>query len=105
MKKDMQLQINEDVKEAYNDLLACIDYHGFEKIGQLRNCNAEVFKTYGYTYLESYGTKVACIGDDDNICYDFLRLVYGYTATSAQHITKFMHDYLPDARKMYYPVK
>ena len=27
------------------------------------------------------------------ICYDVLRLVYGYTSTSAQHIAKFRHDY------------
>ena len=105
MKKDVQLSINEDVKETYNDLLACIDHFGSKKIVKLRSCNAVVYETYGYTYLESYGTKVACIGHEDNICYDFLRLVYGYTATSAQHITKFMHDYLPFARKMYYPVK
>lgn len=105
MKLSAQRQINADVKEAYTDLLHCIDTHGSRKIGRLRTCNAVVYETYGYTYLESYGTKIACIGHDDNICYDFLRLVYGYTATSAQHINKFMRDYYPYSKKTYYPVQ
>lgn len=104
MRKSEQILINIDVKDAYNDLRQCIDYHGARKIGRLRSCNAEVFETYGYTFLKSYDTVVACIGHDDNICYDFLRLVYGYTATSAQHITKFMNDYYPYFKKTYYPV-
>ena len=104
MKKCEQIMVNEDVKETYNDLLACIDHFGSKKIGKLRTCNAEVYETYGYTYLESYGTKIACIGHDDNICYDFLRLVYGYTATSAKHISKFCADYLPYSKRTYYPV-
>ena len=105
MKKYEQLMVNEDVEEVYKDLLSCIDHFGSTKIGRLRSCNAVVYRTYGYTYLESYGTIIACIGHDDNICYDFLRLVYGYTATSAQHISKFMHDYLPYSKRTYYPVK
>lgn len=104
MKKSEQITINTDVEEAYHDLLQCIDYHGSRKISRLRHCNAEVFETYGYTFLKSYGTIVACIGHDDSICYDFLRFVYGYTATSAQHIAKFMHDYSPYSIKRYYPV-
>lgn len=36
---------------------------------------------------------VACIDKDTDTCADFLREVYGYTATSAQHIAKFERDY------------
>ena len=104
MKKYEQLMINEDVEEVYHDLVSCIDHFGSKKIGKLRSCNAVVYETYGYIYLESYGTKVACIAHDDNICYDFLRLVYGYTATSTQHISKFCADYLSYAKRTYYPV-
>lgn len=104
MKKYEQLMVNEDVEEVYKDLLACIDHFGSRKIGKLRSCNAVVYETYGYTYLESYGTKIACIGHEDNICYDFLRLVYGYTATSAKYISKFCADYYPYGKRTYYPV-
>lgn len=105
MKLYEQKQINTDVEETYNDLMHCIDYHGARKIGKLRTCQAEVYETYGYTYLKSYNTIVAAIGHGDNICYDFLRLVYGCTSTSAQHISKFMHDYGSIAKRTYYPVK
>lgn len=104
MKKIAQIDINCDVKEAYEDLMHCIDYHGTRKVAKLRTCKAEVYETYGYTYLKSYNTIVAAIGHDDNICYDFLRMVYGYTSTSAQHISKFMHDYYSYGKKTFYPV-
>ena len=104
MKKSLQIAINSDVKEAYDDLMQCIDYHGARKVAKLRTCQAVVYETYGYTYLKSYDTIVAAIGHDDNICYDFLRMVYGYTATSAQHINKFIHDYYSYSKKTYYPV-
>ena len=104
MKKIVQLEVNNDVKEAYDDLMQCIDYHGSRKVANLRTCKAEVYETYGYTYLKSYNTIVAAIGHEDNICYDFLRMVHGYTASSAQHITKFMCDYYSYAKKTYYPV-
>lgn len=104
MKMSVQATINSDVKEAHDDLMLCIEYHGARKVAKLRTCKAEVYETYGYTYLKSYNTIVAAIGHDDNICYDFLRMVYGYTATSAQHISKFMHDYHSHCKKTYYPV-
>lgn len=104
MKKYEQIMVNNDIKETYDDLMQCIDRFGVRKVAKLRACKAEVYETYGYTYLKSYDTIVAAIGHDDNICYDFLRLVYGYTSTSAQHISKFMHDYYSHGKKTYYPV-
>lgn len=65
---------------------------------RLRNCQATVYayeneKCRVYI-LKSYDTIVAAIGASGR-CYDFLRYVYGYTATSAQHISKFFKDYAP----------
>ena len=61
----------------------------------LRSCNAEVFETENYYILCSYCTCVAAIDKNTNILYDLLRKVYGYKSTSAQHISKFRHDYTP----------
>lgn len=60
---------------------------------RLRSCTAMVFETEGFYILKSYDTYVACICKYNDTLYDALRIVYGYTATSAQHIAKFAHDY------------
>ena len=67
---------------------------------RLRSCSATVFDlvddTTGevlYHVLRSYNTIVAFIDPTTDTLYDVLRLVYGYTSTSAQHISKFSHDY------------
>lgn len=60
---------------------------------KLRSCSASVAQCGRFTVLRSYRTIVAAIDTDTGICYDFLRKVYGYTSTSAQHISKFKHDY------------
>lgn len=65
----------------------------YVKRGRLRSCNAEVFETPDFFFLQSYHTIVACIDKRDGEKIDFLRYVYGYTATSAQHISKFFKDY------------
>lgn len=60
---------------------------------RLRSCTAWVFETEDYYILKSYETYVAVILKSADVMFDALRIVYGYTATSAQHITKFAHDY------------
>ena len=66
---------------------------------RLRKCNAKVGYVYddsmkrGYYVLVSYSTIVAVIDTATDSLLDFLRWSYGYTATSAQHIAKFSHDY------------
>lgn len=66
---------------------------------RLRNCQATVYaydNEKGRLYiLKSYDTIVAAIGASGR-CYDFLRYIYGYTATSAKHISKFFKDYAPE---------
>lgn len=69
---------------------------------RLRSCNAYkyYFKREGTPYetvvLQSYSTVVAMayIDEEDRSIsvHDFLRIVYGYTATSAQHIAKFRNE-------------
>lgn len=84
---------NEHCEIVYNNLREVINKRDFERVGQLRKCSAVVYETNLFYYLMSYNTVVAVICKRTNNCIDFLRLVYGYTATSAQHITKFCKDY------------
>ncbi len=62
---------------------------------KLRSCSAKVYETKNWYILQSYETIVAYIWKHDFTIYDNLRIEYGYTATSAQHIAKFIHDYTP----------
>lgn len=71
--------------ENQNDSLA--------KVGRLRTCNATVYENERYIVLISYTTTVAFIDKHEERAYDILRLIYGYTSTSAQHIAKFFNDY------------
>ena len=63
------------------------------KYKRLRTCQAMVFEFEDCFILQSYHTPVAGIRKDTGEEFDFLRMVYGYTATSAQHIAKFFADY------------
>lgn len=65
----------------------------WQKNERLYQCSAVTFKINNLIFLKSYNTIIACIDKDSDTCYDWLRLVYGYTATSAQHIRKFMNKY------------
>ena len=98
MKKSEQLVINEQVVALVNDFNKTNSDTGNFK--RLRSCSAEVAPVIDaetgaplYYVLCSYRTIVAAIDVRTDTLYDFLRYVYGYTATSAQHISKFDHDY------------
>lgn len=89
-KKEIQKIENQLVENAYAKapkiwIKVCRELGYFERLDY---CQAWVYQTKGYTYLISYNTIVAFIDDSGNM-YDVLRLVYGYTATSAKHISKF----------------
>ena len=92
MKKNEQAWINEIVNEEYRKFSEETSHTGMQYIGRLRSCSAEVWASDSYYILRSYNTIIAII-DSNGILYDFLRMVYGYTATSAQHVNKFGHDY------------
>ena len=68
----------EEYRKAMNEF-----YTEYVGKGRLRSCTAEVFETAGYWILKSYNTIVAVTSKDTGICYDVLRVVYGYTSTSA----------------------
>lgn len=72
-------------------------------VKRLRKCNACVWETKHFYLLQSYSTIVAAIDKGNNIMFDFLRYVYGYTATTAQHIAKFAIDYGATMRYTYRP--
>lgn len=94
MKKEQienQKRINEKVTQF-------IEWHNAQQIHpltskRLRTCSAIVHDYGKYYILVSYSTPVAAIRKDTREGYDFLRLAFGYTATSAQHIAKFFADY------------
>ena len=95
-----QKAINVQAVEAYNAAMnALTNSHGDYTVKRLRSCTAIVISVPGYRLLRSYNTIVAVIDYSDGICYDLLRYVYGYTATSAQHISKFAHDYADGGKK------
>ncbi len=80
-----------DVKKAEN-----LD---FAPAMRLRSCNAYVSCIGKWLVLTSYSTIVAVLDSETRSLYDVLRYRYGYTATSAQHISKFAHDY--EAKERY----
>lgn len=98
MKKTEQLAINEKVVALVNEFNSSNNYAlNWRK---LRSCSAEVATIIDaetgelvYYVLRSYRTVVAAIDVRTDTMYDFLRYVYGYTSTSAQHIAKFDKDY------------
>ena len=86
MKKNIQEAMNAACVESFN--IAREEYisglhHSTER---LRNCQAKVITTDNYRFLLSYNTIVCFIDLQTGISFDVLRYVYGYTATSAQHI-------------------
>lgn len=92
MKRNEQLKINADVCVNLSNIADELSAYKMP-VARLRTCSADVFETEHWYVLYSYRTPVAAVHKESRMGYDFLRLVYGYTATSAQHIAKFFHDY------------
>lgn len=95
MKKSEQLEINARVTaflHANPELTSrCVTPDTPWK--QLRSCSADVARIGSLIVLRSYATIIACIDTRTDTLYDFLRYVYGYTTTSAQHVAKFSDDH------------
>lgn len=88
-----QKAVNEKCQK-FIDMAKNLNWFAFEyRAKKLYNCNAKyvIDDKEGRVWLKSYDTIVAVI--EDGVCYDFLRVVYGYTATSCQHINKFYHKF------------
>lgn len=90
MKKDIQKQINAMVEEFVSNLNYSLPSNAFKP---LKSCKAYVADTGDLYLLKSYDTVVAAIDKETDTLYDFSRLVYGYTATTSQHISKFNRNY------------
>ena len=95
MKREEQLKINKMVSKKYEEAIVELVQWRTKNpyMVRLRTCQARVVETHNYYFLQSYNTIVAFIDKRDDTLYDVLRLVYGYTSTSAQHISKFSNDY------------
>lgn len=97
--KHNQREINEACRAYYD--AACVDAvkcRGFpdnkpSPWKRLRACSAAVLETPSFYILRSYNTVVAVVDKSSGSTWDVLRMVYGYTTTSAQHIAKFAADY------------
>lgn len=92
MKKVEQIVINAIVEFIIDEVNAEISVEN-PIYCAFRNCNASVAETKHFYILRSYSTIVAVIDKRTGILYDFLRLAYGYSSTSAQHIAKFSKEY------------
>jgi len=90
MKKSEQIEINTLCEQMEQKIKGCYSYN--EGV-RLRSCNARVITEGCYYILISYSAIVAIIDTTTDTLYDILRLEYGYTSTSAQHISKFSKDY------------
>ena len=112
MQKSEQLTVNAQVLDFLTNFRNNTRPMTYEPSQPLCSCAAKVnYMTDPdtgeilYAVLTSYNTVVAIIDYETNTLYDFLRYVYGYTSTSAQHISKFAHDYgYPSTTLRYYPV-
>lgn len=89
--------------DEFRDILHMVST-SLQNVQPLRSCSAKTFDlvddTTGvvlYHVLRSYDTIVAFVDTRTNTMYDVLRLVYGYTSTSAQHIAKFHRYCCPSA--------
>ena len=101
MKKAEQREINEKVESGVKWYNAKIRHSDIILVGRLRKCNAVIYATPDYIILKSCDTIVAFIDKYEMALYDFSRFVYGYTATTAQHIVKFARDYNIDCENRY----
>lgn len=95
MRKEEQLKINAMCYEVFKCAMHQMNNEDirWNDCKRLRSCSAYVYETSSYYILRSYATCIAVIEKNTDTLYDCLRSVYGYTATSAQHIAKFHHDY------------
>lgn len=90
MKKNEQLEVNAYIENIVNDIKALISTSDTPIMWvQLYHCSAETGAVGDWILLRSYSSIVAAYNFETDELFDFLRLVYGYTATSAKHIAKF----------------
>lgn len=91
MFKDIIINKSESDIVFYNNIESIMYevFHNCERRRSLYSCKAEIREYNGFLALVSYGTPIAVYKPYNATLYDCLRIVYGYTATSARHISKF----------------
>lgn len=89
-KMEMRNLTNAICDEVYQDAMS---ESTTVKAKRLITCKAKVYSTANYFVLVSYNTVVAVIDKRVDVCYNVLRMVYGYTRTSEMHISKFCKEY------------
>ena len=83
----VRIGIMEEINSRYS--FDCV-MQGKGQTAPLFKCSATV-KTNGVGWvLISYSTPIALYTPGDGIVWDCLRIKYGYTATSSQHLCKFV---------------
>lgn len=93
--KETEMRVNRNAQVIYERYIDA-PYNSLEYVKRVFNCNAGIYTDgRGVYYLKSYSTFVAVVDTNKSLCVDYLRAVYGYTATSAQHIAKFFNLYAP----------
>lgn len=112
MTKYEQALINENVLAWLEHVKNTRRYDTHDNRERLYTCKAYTYSIpildkdgvyYGEgRVIVSYSTPVALIVS--GYCFDFLRYVYGYTATSAQHISKACRKYHVTETQRYYPL-
>lgn len=101
MKRAEKEENNRSFEKDFNSIFENGLYYDYETEKRLYSCKAWFFDgvtrngEHRYIILRSYSTVVAIFDTYTTTLYDALRLVYGYTATSAQHIAKF-RNYIRD---------
>lgn len=94
-RKEMQIKVNREVMSNWTQAKEVWDkVPNNVTVTRIDYCKCGYIVWGSYVFLVSYSTLVAYI-DSDGVLVDILRLVYGYTATSAKHIAKFRNMFKP----------
>lgn len=88
-RREIQVKINREVLSNWTQAKEVWDsIPNNVTVTRIGYCQCGYIVWGSYVFLVSYSTLVAYI-DSDGVLVDILRLVYGYTPTSAKHIAKF----------------
>lgn len=92
-RKEMQIKVNREVMSNWTQAKEVWDsVPDNATITRIDYCQCGYIVWGRYIFLVSYNTMIAYI-DENGVLVDILRLVYGYTATSAKHIAKFRNKF------------
>ena len=91
-RKNQQRNTNRAALNVFNRAMSEYMKAARVKTSRLRSCSAAVVETENYYLLLSYRKWIGAISKKTGVGVDVLRHEYGYTSTSAQHLSKFFRD-------------